>query len=60
MIDLDRLLTAWVKCTGKEVKDFNKIRIGMESDWLCNKAMQVMKTDPTGILTGIMMRGAYR
>ena len=60
MIDLDRLLTTWVKCTGKEVKDFNKIRIGVESDWLCSKAIQMMETDPTGILTGITMRGAYR
>ena len=60
MVDLDRLLECWVKCTGKEVKDFNKIRIGVESDWLCSKAIQLMETDPRGVLTGITMRGAYR
>ena len=60
MLDLDKLLECWVKCTGKEVKDFNKIRLGVESDWLCNKAIQMMSTDPTGVLTGITMRGAYR
>ena len=60
MLDLDKLLECWVKCTGKEVKDFNKIRMGVESDWLCNKAMQMIQIDPSGLLSGITMRAAYR
>ena len=60
MLDLNRIFELWLKCTGKDVSDFDKIRIGVESDWLCNKAKEMLKKDDTGLLAGITMRAAYR
>lgn len=57
--DLQKILEAWMLATGEEKKDFDKIRIGIESDWLCHKAKNLMQTDPTGTLSAFAMRAAY-
>ena len=60
MFDLTKILEAWVAATGKDASDFDKIRLGVESDWLCHKAKTMLEKDPTGLLSGITMRAAYR
>ena len=40
--DLQKILEAWMLATGDEKLDFDKIRIGVESDWLCHKAKQML------------------
>lgn len=57
--DLQKILEAWMIATGEEKLDFDKIRIGIESDWLCHKAKNLMQTDPTGTLSAFAMRSAY-
>jgi hypothetical protein len=59
MFDLQKIFELWLKCTGKNVSD-GKIRIGIESDWLCHEASRHLETDPSGLLSGITMRAAYR
>lgn len=56
--DLQKILEAWMLATGEE-KDFDKIRLGVESDWLCHKAKQMMTKDPSGVLSAFAMRAAY-
>ena len=60
MFDLNRILECWCLATGKDPETFNRIRLGVESDWLCSKAKQLMDRDPSGLLSGITMRAAYR
>lgn len=60
MLDLNKIFELWLKCTGKDVSDFDKIRIGVESDWLCHEAKKHLETDPSGLLSGITIRAAYR
>ena len=57
--DLQKILEAWMLATGDEKLDFDKIRIGVESDWLCHKAKQMLTKDPTGVLSAFAMRAAY-
>lgn len=56
--DLQKILEAWMLATGEE-KDFDRIRLGVESDWLCHKAKQMLTKDPTGVLSAFAMRAAY-
>ena len=57
--NLQKILEAWIVATGEEKKDFDRIRIGVESDWLCHKAKNLMETDPSGTLSAFAMRSAY-
>lgn len=57
--DLQKILEAWMLATGDEKLDFDKVRIGVESDWLCHKAKQMLTKDPTGVLSAFAMRAAY-
>lgn len=57
--DLQKILESWMLATGDEKLDFDKIRIGVESDWLCHKAKQMLTKDPTGVLSAFAMRAAY-
>ena len=59
MFNLDRILEQWYKATNRSV-DSNSIRMGVESDWLCMKAKDYMKDDPTGLLTILTLRSAYK
>ena len=40
--DLQKILEAWMLATGDEKLDFDKIRLGVESDLLCHKAKQML------------------
>lgn len=57
--DLQKILEAWMLATGDEKLDFDKVRLGVESDWLCHKAKQMLTKDPTGVLSAFAMRAAY-
>lgn len=57
--DLQKILEAWMLATGDEKLDFDKVRVGVESDWLCHKAKQMLTKDPTGVLSAFAMRAAY-
>lgn len=59
MFNLDKILEQWYKTTKREV-DSNTIRVGVESDWTCMKAKDFMKTDPSGMLTILALRSAYK
>ena len=59
MFDLDKILEQWYKTTNRSV-DSNSLRMGVESDWLCMKARDYMKDDPTGLLTILTLRSAYK
>ena len=60
MTNLDKIFELWFKCTGKDIVNDNKIRIGLDSDWLCHKAKSMLEKDPSGLLSGIAMRSAFR
>ena len=59
IFDLQRILEAYMRATGEEKKDFDKICLGVQSDWMCHKAKKLMETDPTGTLSAFAMRSAY-
>lgn len=59
MTNLNEIFEAWLKATNRDIED-NKIRMGVESDWLCMKAKDFLKDDPSGFLTVLTLRSAYK
>lgn len=45
--------------TGKDIND-NSIKLGIESDWLRHEARELLDVDPTGLLSVLTMRLAFK
>lgn len=59
MFNIDEILEQWYKTTNRSV-DSNSIRLGVESDWTCRKAKDFLELDPTGMLTILALRSAFK
>lgn len=59
MFNFDKILEQWYKTTNRSV-DSNSIRLGVESDWTCRKAKDFLQLDPTGMLSIIALRSAFK
>lgn len=55
---LNGIYKHWYLATDKDAND-DRIRIGVESDWKCNEAKQLLEKDQTGLLSILCMRSAY-
>lgn len=58
-LKLDKIYEAWEKATGKSISD-NRIRISSNADWLRYEAQESLKTDTSGLLTSILLKGAFK
>ena len=58
-LNLDEIYKAWEDATGKSVED-NRIKINSDSDWLRYHAKESLKDDSSGLLTSVMLKGAYK
>ena len=56
---LNEIFEAYLKATGKNPTD-GSIRMGEESDWHCYKAKERLQTDPTGLLSILTMKQAFK
>ena len=59
MFNIEDVFEKWIIATEEDVSG-DKIKIGLEHSWLIHQAKDCLKTDPTGLMSAIKMREAYK
>lgn len=59
MFDLEKIFEQWVLTTDEDITK-DTIKIGLEHSWLVHEAKKCLTMDPTGLMSAIKMREAYK
>ena len=59
MFNLEDIFEKWIIATEEDVSG-DKIKIGLEHSWLVHEAKKCLQTDPSGLMSAIKMREAYK
>lgn len=59
MFDLEQIFKQWIVTTDEDITE-DTIKMGLEHSWLIHEAKDCLKMDPTGLMSAIKMREAFR
>ena len=59
MFNLEDIFEQWVLTTDEDITK-DTIKLGLEHSWLIHEAKKCLTMDPTGLMSAIKMREAYK